>query len=105
MYFKPWLQVILNDVRYHKYNHHHHHHWQIPCENVALATGRCQPVLSRAFLKPEWRQIIRDARSFSTLQVLVVKSSPFDLSSATTGRMEILAIKTLRRPSSSNVIE
>ena len=70
MCFKPGLQVILNDVRYHKY-HHRHHHWQIPYQNVAVATRRRQSVLSNAILKCEWRQIIHGTRSFFTLQVQV----------------------------------
>ena len=78
MYFKPGMQVILNDVRYHKY-HHHHQTWQISCQNVAVATRRRKPVLSSAFLKSEWRKIIHGSRYFFILQVQVVQWSPFDL--------------------------
>ena len=48
--FSARSQVLLNDVCYQKYRHRHHH-WQIPCQNVVVATRRCQPLLSCAFLK------------------------------------------------------
>ena len=51
MYFKPGLQVILNDVRYHKY-HHRNHHWQIPCQNVAVDTRRRQSFYLVPFSNP-----------------------------------------------------
>ena len=63
--FKPGLQVLLNDIRYHKYLHRHYH-WQIPCQNVVVATRRRQPALSCAFLQSEWWQIIRGAYDISS---------------------------------------
>ena len=49
MYFKPCLQVILNDVFNHKC--HYRSHWHIPGQNVVIATRWCQLVQTSAFLK------------------------------------------------------
>ena len=69
------IQVILNDVHYHKY--HHHHHWQISRNSVTLATRRHD--LNCASLKSEWRPIFSGERSFFTLRVQVVLESPIGL--------------------------
>ena len=66
-------QVILSDVRYHKY--HHHHHWQISCKSETVAPR--QHDLSFAGLKSEWKPIFSCARLFSTLRVQVVLSRSF----------------------------
>ena len=66
-------QVILSDVRYHKY--HHHLYWQISCKSVTVATR--QHHLSFACLKSEWRLIFSCTRSFSTLRVQVVLKRSF----------------------------
>ena len=66
-------QVILSNVRYHKY--HHHLHWQISCKSVTVAPR--QHDLSFACLISEWRPIFSCARSFSMLRVQVVIRQSF----------------------------
>ena len=66
-------QVILSDVRYHKY--HHHLYWQISCKSVTVATR--QHDLSFACLTSECRPIFSCVRSFSTLRVQVVLRRSF----------------------------